>query len=202
MRTHRRISTAAVSAALLLVLVAAPASAHVTVDPGEAVKGSFTKLALRVPNEEEKASTVEVAVQLPPGLDEVSTRPVPGWTAAVSGSVITWSGGQIRPGEFQEFELSLQLPTTDTVVFKAVQTYDDGTIVRWIDPVPAKGPEPEHPVPTLHLVAASAAGLSAATPDDGGDGNGGVVGAYGLGAVAVLLAAAALVLARRRPTST
>ena len=191
MRTHRRISTAAVSAALLLVLVAAPASAHVTVDPGEAVKGSFTKLALRVPNEEEKASTVEVAVQLPPGLDEVSTRPVPGWTAAVSGSVITWSGGQIRPGEFQEFELSLQLPTTDTVVFKAVQTYDDGTIVRWIDPVP-----------TLHLVAASAAGSSAATPDDGGDGNGGVVGAYGLGAVAVLLAAAALVLARRRPTST
>jgi hypothetical protein len=36
-------------------------------------------------------------------------------------------------------------------VFKAVQTYGDGTVVRWIEDQPKGAPEPEHPAPVLTL---------------------------------------------------
>ena len=48
------------------------------------------------------------------------------------------------------------LPTkVKTVEFKAVQTYSDGEVVRWIESTPKGGPEPEHPAPTLTLVGKS-----------------------------------------------
>jgi hypothetical protein len=34
-----------------------------------------------------------------------------------------------------------------------VQTYSDGTVVQWNEQTPARGKEPEHPVPTLSLAA-------------------------------------------------
>jgi hypothetical protein len=36
-------------------------------------------------------------------------------------------------------------------VFKAVQTYSDGTVVSWIEPVVKGTPAPEHPAPVLRL---------------------------------------------------
>jgi hypothetical protein len=39
-------------------------------------------------------------------------------------------------------------------VLKTLQTYSDGTIVRWIDDTAAGQPEPEHPAPVLTLTAA------------------------------------------------
>jgi uncharacterized protein YcnI len=161
------------AAALALLAVALPASAHVTANPDTAEQGSYTKVSFRVPNEEDKADTTAVEVDLP--LDHpiasVSVRPVPGWTVKVEESKlpkpitsddgevtkavskITWTKGAIAPGEFQEFDVSMgPLPTdTDALAFKAVQTYSDGQVVRWDQPTPASGEEPEHPAPTLHL---------------------------------------------------
>jgi hypothetical protein len=47
----------------------------------------------------------------------------------------------------------------------AVQTYDNGLVVNWNQPVPASGAEPEHPVPHLALLTAAqaAAATNAAT---------------------------------------
>jgi Domain of unkown function (DUF1775) len=48
-----------------------------------------------------------------------------------------------------------RLPTnTDQAVFKALQTYSNGDIVRWIDPVVSGQPAPDHPTPILQLTAA------------------------------------------------
>lgn len=45
------------------------------------------------------------------------------------------------------------LPTdTKQVEFKAVQTYSDGQVTRWIEETPKGGPEPEFPAPVLKLV--------------------------------------------------
>jgi uncharacterized protein YcnI len=203
-------------AAAVVVAAAAPAAAHVTVQPPEAAQGGYAKLAFRVPNEEAKAATVKLEVQLPAGqtFESVSVRPLPGWTSAVSTTTVTWSGGRIEPGQFQEFEISVgPLPKVDELTFKAVQSYDNGDVVRWIEPTPADGAEPEHPAPALHLTAASGTDhlgaatatttptvtAAAASAKDAGDGK--VVGAYALAAVALGLAASALVLARRKPTS-
>src|SRR4029077_14971654 len=70
-------------------------------------------------------------------------------------SEVDWSGGPIPPGNFVEFYVLAQsLPTnTNELVFKALQTYSNGDIVRWIDPVTAAQPDPAHPTPILKLTA-------------------------------------------------
>ncbi|MFI0482777.1 YcnI family protein [Actinomadura sp. 9N215] len=182
--------------------LATAASAHVTVNPKTAEQGSYTKVAFRVPNERDNASTTKLVVHLPADhpLSSVSVRPVPGWTVKAEKSKlatpikthggevteavtrITWSGGKIDPGNFQEFDVSMgTLPTnTNQMMFKADQTYSNGEVVKW-DQQPAEGAaEPEHPAPVLKLVpkgggdTATTAGLTAnvkpkatASSDDG-----------------------------------
>jgi len=160
----RRALVAGLVALGALAAAAAPASAHVSVKPGEAPKGSFSVFSFSVPNESDTASTVSLEVTFPAAtpIEFVSVQPVPGWTwtAEKTGDVvskITWSGGQIEPGEFQLFTVSAgPLPTKGKQVeFKAVQTYSDGEVVRWIESTPKGGPEPEYPAPTLALVGKS-----------------------------------------------
>jgi hypothetical protein len=83
-------------------------------------------------------------------------------------SKLTWTaaaGAAIKPGQFQEFDVSAgPLPKVDKLVFKALQTYSDGDVVRWIEEPAANGKEPEHPAPTLKLTAAAAADTGAVTP--------------------------------------
>jgi uncharacterized protein len=104
-----------------------------------------------VPNETDDADTTKVSVQLPPGIEFASVAPPPGWTADVkkSGKEVTqldFSGGTLPPDQFIEFPVSLQVPgkAGDTLTFKAVQTYSDGEVVRWIG-----GPDAEEPAPTI-----------------------------------------------------
>jgi uncharacterized protein YcnI len=191
----KRLAGATFVASLLVCAVAPAAFAHVSVSPSEAAQGGFTKIAFSVPNERDNASTTKVEVTFPTDhpVPFVSVKPHAGWTYAVDKtklakpvsaegtdisevvSKITWTAASaataIKPGEFDEFEASLgPLPSdTDTLVFKALQTYDDGDIVRWIEETPAGGAEPEHPAPELTLTKASsssdhhATGTSAST---------------------------------------
>ncbi|MCU1485655.1 MAG: uncharacterized protein JWN67_2401, partial [Actinomycetia bacterium] len=96
-------------AVVLVLVTAAPAAAHVSVQPSEATQGGYAKLAFRVPNEEDSANTVKLEVQLPADakFQSVSTKPLPGWTVTKTDTTITWAGGTIAPGEFQEFEISV-----------------------------------------------------------------------------------------------
>ncbi|MFB7911409.1 YcnI family protein [Kitasatospora sp. NPDC059146] len=176
----RRLAAVALTAAASVVALAGPAFAHVTVNPGSAAQGGYTAVDFRVPNESDTASTVKLEVNLPLDhpLASVRTLPLPGWTAAVEKakldkpikvhgsdvneavSKITWTadpGTKIAPGQFQEFRVSLgPLPTdADSMVFKALQTYDNGDVVRWIDEAAAGQPEPAHPAPALKLTKAA-----------------------------------------------
>jgi len=68
----------------------------------------------------------------------------------------TRSSGSIAPGQFEAFDVSVgPLPTdVDHLVFKALQTYADGQVVRWIDePVTGSAAEPDHPAPVVTLSA-------------------------------------------------
>ncbi|GHH69739.1 membrane protein [Streptosporangium violaceochromogenes] len=177
---YRRALAVAAGAAVLSLGAALPALAHVTVNPGSAEQGGFTKVAFRVPNERDDASTGKIEVTFPAEhpLPFVSVKPVPGWDVkVVEGKLptpvtteygeiteavtkITWSGGKIEPGQFQEFEVSMgMLPKdTDRLVFPTVQTYTGGEVVKWADPPKADGSEPDHPAPVLRLTPAPAEG--------------------------------------------
>src|SRR5581483_11250795 len=80
--------------------------------------------------------------------------------------------GSIPVGQYQDFQISVDpLPTdTNQLVFKAVQTYSNGDIVRWIDLTQAGQPDPEHPAPVLTLTAADSA--DSGTAGSGGSGSG------------------------------
>jgi uncharacterized protein YcnI len=175
-----RAGVALAVAAVAVFGFAAPASAHVTVNPNTATQGGYTKVAFRVPNEKDTANTVKLEVTLPEDtpIASVSVKPLPGWTAAPAvtklktpvksddGDVteavtkITWTADPsavLKPGQFQEFEVSLgPLPKVNQIVFKALQYYSDGDVVRWIEEPSAGAKEPEHPAPILKLTAANA----------------------------------------------
>ncbi|MFC4120356.1 YcnI family protein [Nonomuraea zeae] len=173
----RRAATVLAAATALTAGLALPALAHVTIQPGTAEQGGFTKVAFRVPNERDNASTVKIEVSFPADhpLAFVSVKPVPGWDVKVTESKlptpvkteygdleeavtkVVWSGGKINPGEFQEFEVSMgQLPKdVDSLTFPTKQEYSGGEVVNWADAPKTDGTEAEHPAPLLKLTPAS-----------------------------------------------
>ncbi|MEV4739403.1 YcnI family protein [Streptomyces sp. NPDC049555] len=188
-----RTSLVAGLAAGSLLLLSGPAFAHVSVQPGTAEKGGYSTINIKVPNEKDNASTVKLELSLDPKhpLASVMPQAVPGWEVKVEKtkldkplqmhgktideavSKVTWTGGKIEPGQFQQFPLSVgQLPTdADELVFKALQTYSDDDVVRWIDPSKPGGEEPEHPAPVLKLVAKGTAGAAGGHSHDDKDGD-------------------------------
>jgi uncharacterized protein YcnI len=218
MRRLAKVGVAAI-AGLASFALAGPAWAHVTVDPSTAPRGAEVTLGFRVPNEEATASTVKVQIFFPSDHPILGVDPekAPGWTDQIHTaplnppvntddgpvtsyvSEVDWSGGSIPPGHFEEFfVLAQQLPTTtDQVVFKALQTYSDGTVVRWIQTTPPGGPAPDHPAPVLTLTAPGSG--AAAPPDE--DPDGAAIAGVVLGGFGVLLGAMAVVLVVRRSRS-
>lgn len=229
MRTTR-LAAVLCGAAASVLLLAGPASAHVTVKGDGATQGGFTKLTFRVPTEESVPTTkIEITFPADAPLGFAAIKPHPGWTYKVTkikpakpittddGQVdsvvhtITWTAtaGGIKPGEFDEFEVSAgPLPTVDQMVFKAVQTYANGDVVRWIELPTAGGAEPAKPAPTLKLAPASTTssqGQASPSPSPSAaekassDSSAKALGGAGLGVavVAALLALVALVRSRK-----
>ncbi|MEU3130331.1 YcnI family protein [Streptomyces sp. NPDC047726] len=189
-----RIALAGGVAASTVLLLAGTASAHVSVQPqGEAAKGGYATVNFKVPNERDDASTVKLEVNFPTDhpLASVSPQPVAGWKIDVTRSKlakplevhgkkideavfkVTWTadGKGIEPGFFQQFPLSVgQLPEdTDQMVFKALQTYSNKEVVRWIEEPAEGGEEPESPAPVLALSAPAADAHGAPADDKSGE---------------------------------
>ncbi|MFJ9885859.1 YcnI family copper-binding membrane protein [Streptomyces sp. NPDC091287] len=185
-----RIALAGGVAASTVLLIACPAAAHVSVQPvGEAAKGGYATLNFKVPNERDQASTVKLEVNFPADhpLSSVTPQAVPGWKIDISKSKldkplevhgkkiteavskVTWTAdeGEIAPGYFQQFPVSVgALPEdADQLVFKAIQTYDNKEVVRWIEEPTAGGEEPDSPAPVLKLTAAAEDGHGGAADD-------------------------------------
>lgn len=227
----KRIALAAAAAAVCL---APAAEAHVTMQPREAAAGGFTRLNVRVPNERDNAGTTKVEVQFPEGFASVSYEPAPGWDIAVktvkldepiegeNGEItervdtVTFTAeddeNAIAPGQFRDFGLSLRMPdgkAGDKITFKAIQTYENGEVVRWIGPDDA-----DEPAPIVTLTAAggghgaapatvSPVSTNAADADEavGGDSNTLSVVALIVGGLGLLLGVYGVLSGRRRAAS-
>jgi uncharacterized protein YcnI len=215
--------------ALLALALPAAAQAHVTLQPNMAAAGSFAVENVRVPNERDDAATTKVVVRLPHGFAEARYAASPGWTVKVQkgrlakpiqtddGPVteevrqITWTADSkadaIQPGQFRDFPLSVQIPgkAGDTLTFKALQTYSDGQVVRWIGAEGSDTPAPQVAVTAAaseHGASAPAAPVAtkpasaSVSDDDNGASKGLAIAALIAGILGVLLGGAAL--ARRR----
>ena len=202
-----------VALAIALCAIAAPAYAHVTVSaPGATPGGNDQQITFRVPVEEAHA-TVALTVALPTDtpIASVLVQPVPGWThtektttlakpiktddgeITEAVSQITWKatpGHGLQPGEFGEFTIIAgHLPDVATIRFAAIQTYDNGSVVKWNQvAAPGSTAQPDNPAPVLTL-SAGAAHPSTTTKSAS------TTGATVLSIVALIVAVAALGLA-------
>ena len=188
----RKIITPMLAVTAALAIAAPAASAHVTAQPPEQPAGGFTVLNIRVPNERPEA-TEKVEIQFPEGITSVRYQPVPGWTTTVKmekldeplddghgGEVteqvdtVTFEGGTIEEGQFEEFPLSLKMleegELGDQVFFPAIQTYAGGEEVAWTEKPASEGDdaELERPAPAVTLVAGDG-GHGDAAGDDAKD---------------------------------
>ncbi|MFI9170541.1 YcnI family protein [Streptomyces lincolnensis] len=186
-----RLAAAGAVAATAVVVLSSPAFAHVTVQPeGAAAKGGYAVVDFKVPNERDDASTTKLEVNFPTDhpLASVMPEPVPGWKIEITKSKlakpveahgkqlteavtkVTWTadGKGIEPGYFEKFPVSVgALPEdTDTLVFKALQTYSNKEVVRWIEEQKKGDEEPENPAPVLELAAASEDGHHGSSATD------------------------------------
>src|SRR3954470_21535385 len=203
MSRTRKLAAATAVAALA---VPAAAQAHVTLQPNQAAAGAYTVLDVRVPTERDDASTAKVDVQFPAGFAAASYQAVPGWrvrvikkklatpiktddgpiTEGISRMVWTRTSraGGIKPGQFQDFPISVQIPgkAGSTLTFKALQTYSNGEVVRWIG-----APDADQPAPQVKVTAAEGETAAAPATPTPAKADSGDSASKGLGVAALIL---------------
>lgn len=136
------------------------AGAHVTVQPSQVPANSYQVFTMRVPTEKEVA-TVEVKLEVPADVNVSRFEPKPDWTYALEkdadGKItsVTWttSGEGLSATEFGQFHFQGKVAeNAKELVWKAHQTYADGSVVDWTGPADADKPA------SVTAVTAAAAG--------------------------------------------
>jgi uncharacterized protein YcnI len=205
---------------VLGAILAPSAAAHVTLQPAAGRPADLQRYRVIVPNEQQSAATTGVDLRMPAGITFALVEAAPGWRTQVvksAGAIseLRWRRGDVPPGGYAELHFIARNPVrTGALTWKALQRYDDGSVVRWIG-----GPASDQPAPVTQLSEAavpvdvvSTHGESApaartptttTAPDStpapvsaGGDGRDGLTLAIAI--AAALLAAAALGLQLRR----
>lgn len=166
-------------------LAPAAAQAHVSLHPNAIPQGAYVTVYVRVPNELEHADISSVRIKLPAGVLSALGAPPAGWSfrartrdlarpiktddGVVSTEVteVDFTGGHTPSGQFAYLPLTLSLPASAkqgaVLRFPTVQTYSNGTVVRWIDPAA----DDEHPAPTIDVTAPGTADLDVTGGDAG-----------------------------------
>ena len=187
MRTTRlrRISIGLVVTAAALVAVSA-ATAHARVSPPVSLAKEQQLYSLAVPTEKANLTTTKIVLTVPAGFGIDSFAPSPGWkrqlqqTGSGEEAVIqrvTWTGGSVPTGEDALFQFLAQPAKSGTYTFRVEQAYSDGSIVDW-----SGSESSDAPAPTIVAKSSFGGGGSSTLP----------IVSIVLGAVAIVLAGAAL----------
>ncbi|WP_406108342.1 YcnI family protein [Micromonospora globbae] len=176
-RGDRRRAAGAAATLLAVAVLGWPGTAYaaqVTTTPSQARQGDAVRLEFVVPEERTGTRTRQVEVRLPADtpIAEVYPMSVPGWAPRITSrtldepvaglhaggvSTVTTAVTWIRVGEAgagpARLPLSMgPLPRTGRLTFPVIQTYADGTVVRWADTDGA------HRAPVLTLLPADPGG--------------------------------------------
>ncbi|MFC4017839.1 DUF1775 domain-containing protein [Micromonospora sp. GCM10011542] len=184
-RRRRVGAVAALAAAGMLAWPGTAYAADVTTNPTQARQGDAVRLEFTVPEERAGATTRQIEVRLPADapVAEVYPMSVTGWAPRISSrtldrpvtgihssgvstvtTAVTWI--RVRDAAPGPARLALSmgpLPQADRLTFEVLQTYSDGTVVRWADATGAH----RAPVLTLLPAAPGAAGAAGAAGHSG-----------------------------------
>ncbi|MFL6022818.1 MAG: YcnI family protein [Marmoricola sp.] len=190
MSAFRTSARATVLSALVLgggLLLAGPASAHVTLTPGEGNAGEYVVGTIAVPHGCEGSATTKVAIKIPSELLAVTPTVNPLWSVEKKfvklatpvtnayGEKVTERVDQVvytakvplEDGYRDAFDLSFQVPDTagKTLYFPTVQTCEKGQ-TAWVEIASDGADEPEHPAPAYRVLPALDAKGAAAASDE------------------------------------
>jgi uncharacterized protein YcnI len=136
----KQVAKVFLSCFLLLFVFANVASAHVVVLPEETTQGAYEVFTVRVPTEKE-IPTTKVQVTFSNDVKVSRFEPKPGWKYEITKDAndkitsVTWiaTGNGIGATEFEQFNMQGKVSdTAKEIVWKAVQTYKDGSVVEWV----------------------------------------------------------------------
>jgi uncharacterized protein YcnI len=171
--------------AVIALAGTAPAAwAHEEINPSSVPTGKPVFFMLSAANEKQVDLT-KITLTAPEGLAfGATTRDPAGWTSNKSDTVITWTGGAVKPDQFEQWGFEIEgADQPGTLDYKVTLGYRDGT-------------SDDVQVP-ITVVAASATGTAAAAAKGSG-GEGRANAALAVAIVALAAAAAAAVVAVRR----
>lgn len=141
----KKLATLLSISTFLTLSAAGAAFAHVEVSPGEVSGGGSETFTVSVPTELD-VPTTEVRVEIPEGFEVESADEPSGWRVEeeVEGgrvAAISWSGGEIPVDGSEEFTFEATAPAdAGEYPFRAIQTYEDGTVVEWVGPEDSNEP--------------------------------------------------------------
>jgi uncharacterized protein YcnI len=204
-RKWRGFVLAVLVAGLLAAVVVPFAGAHAVVLPAASRPADFQQYTLTVPTERDDASTVEIDLKVPAGIGFLLAQNAPGWETKVIRrneriDEIRWIGGEIAPDHYATFRMIARNPVQEGVlVWRVLQKYDSGEVVRWIGPPDSDEPaarttisEQAVPVDTLDVQSGKTTSPTAAAPADSGGGGGRDGLTLAIAIVAAVLAAIGL----------
>lgn len=188
------------AASLFFILLAflffqTTASAHVVVKPDQSQAGAWETYTIKIPTEK-NVPTKKVVLKIPDGSGFEGYQPASGWDVTTqkdtNGKVksVTWTakGAGIKPGEFQQFQFTVENPKKTTqLAWDAYQYYQDGSIVEWTK---KEGADTPHSI-TKIVKSATAADQTGAQKQQKSQPS----GSRTLPVLSVILSAAAAILA-------
>ena len=113
-------SSLSISVCSALVL-AAPAAAHLSVNPNRIHTGELADITFSIPNEDDAIGINHVTLGIPADFQLDDAEAKPGWTQSRTGQAITWSGGQIPKSQYATFSIRGTAPNrAETVLFNVL----------------------------------------------------------------------------------
>jgi uncharacterized protein YcnI len=137
-------ASSACSVAFAALLLAAPAGAHLSIDPPRVQRGELVDLVFSVPNQADPYSVDHVTLGIPQDFKLDDAEAKPGWSQSRTGQAITWSGGRVPKGTFARFAIrGTAPPRAEIVLFNVLVGDRTGKSITYRVPleVTAHGPQ-------------------------------------------------------------
>jgi uncharacterized protein YcnI len=156
------------SVAFAALLVAAPAGAHLSINPATVQTGELVDLVFSVPDQADAYGVDHVTLGIPQAFVLDDAEALSGWSQSRTGQAVTWSGGNIPKGTYARFGIRGTAPTrAETVLFNVLVGDRTGKSITYRVPleVTAHGPEDTGArslAKAALIVAVAAAGLALA----------------------------------------
>ncbi|GIH23606.1 hypothetical protein Aph01nite_19160 [Acrocarpospora phusangensis] len=192
-----RAAGVALAAAVLVLLPAAPALAHVLLESAQPNGDGSVTLTFSFDHGCDGAPTEALVVRMPSGSSALSAGQPGGWRGAVKGNTVEWTGPGLADGTKASFTVRARLSgkVGAPLLFPTTQRCTGGKAYEWI------GADDASQEPAPRLIATAAVldpGLSPAPPPAvGADGADDVQVAVALGAFTALAALTAHLTRRR-----